>query len=146
MSFKESVGRKPPDEITVIVKFKLSKILIPDIMNNEKIITDNEASNNDKYVAFSLLKNANTAAGGILPMCQDTGTAIILAKKGINIITSGKDAYYLSKGVFNCYLKNNLRYSQVAAKSMYEEKNTKNNLPAQIEIIDEGFSGIAPVA
>ena len=71
-------------------------------------------------------------------MCQDTGTAIILAKKGSNIITSGKDAYYLSKGVYECYLKNNLRYSQVAAKSMYEEKNTKNNLPAQIDIYSEG--------
>ena len=104
----------------------------------KKIITDSEASNNDKYVAFSLLKNANTAAGGILPMCQDTGTAIILAKKGINIITSGKDGHYLSQGVYNCYLKNNLRYSQVAAKSMYEEKNTKNNLPAQIDIYSEG--------
>ena len=104
----------------------------------KKIITDNEASNNDKFVAFSLLKNANTAAGGVLPMCQDTGTAIILAKKGINIITSGKDAYYLSQGVYKCYLKHNLRYSQVAAKSMYEEKNTKNNLPAQIDIYSEG--------
>ena len=104
----------------------------------KKIINDNEASNNDKFVAFSLLKNANTAAGGILPMCQDTGTAIILAKKGNNIVTSGKDAYYLSQGVYKCYLKNNLRYSQVAAKSMYEEKNTKNNLPAQIDIYSEG--------
>ena len=104
----------------------------------KKIIKDNEASNNDKFVAFSLLKNANTAAGGVLPMCQDTGTAIILAKKGINIITSGKDAYYLSQGIYKCYLKNNLRYSQVAAKSMYEEKNTKNNLPAQIDIYSEG--------
>ena len=71
-------------------------------------------------------------------MCQDTGTAIILAKKGINIITSGKDAYFLSRGVYSCYLNNNLRYSQVAAKSMYEEKNTKNNLPAQIDIYSEG--------
>ena len=104
----------------------------------KKIILDNQASNNDKYVAFSLLKNANTAAGGVLPMCQDTGTAIILAKKGINIITSGKDAYFLSRGVYSCYLNNNLRYSQVAAKSMYEEKNTKNNLPAQIDIYSEG--------
>ena len=75
----------------------------------KKIVLDEGASNNDKYVAFSLLKNANTAAGGVLPMCQDTGTAIILAKKGSNIITSGKDAYFLSKGVYKCYLKNNLR-------------------------------------
>ena len=76
----------------------------------KKITLDKEASNNDKYVAFSLLKNANTSAGGILPMCLDTGTAIIFAKKGINIITSGKDAYFLSKGVYNCYRKNNLRF------------------------------------
>ena len=99
----------------------------------KKIILDKEASNNDKYVAFSLLKNANTSSGGILPMCQDTGTALIIAKKGVNVLTSGKDSFYLSKGVYNCFLKNNLRYSQIAAKSMYDEKNTRNNLPAQID-------------
>ncbi len=104
----------------------------------KKILNDKTASNNDKYVALTLLKNANTAAGGILPMCQDTGTAIIVAKKGVKVLTSGKDAYYLSKGVYDCFLKNNLRYSQVAAKSMYDEKNTKNNLPAQIDIYSEG--------
>ncbi len=104
----------------------------------KKIILDKDASNNDKYVAFSLLKNANTSSGGILPMCQDTGTALVIAKKGVNILTSGKDSYFLSKGIYDCYLKNNLRYSQVAAKSMYDEKNTKNNLPAQIDIYSEG--------
>ena len=104
----------------------------------KKIILDKEASNNDKYVAFSLLKNANTSSGGILPMCQDTGTALIIAKKGVNVVTSGKDSFFLSKGVYNCFLKNNLRYSQVAAKSMYDERNTKNNLPAQIDIYSEG--------
>tara|TARA_A100001011_G_C14252475_1_gene818540 strand:+ start:77 stop:1696 length:1620 start_codon:yes stop_codon:yes gene_type:complete len=103
------------------------------------ILKDKESSENDKYVALTLLKNANTASGGILPMCQDTGTAIILAKKGIRVLTTGKDPYYLSKGVFNCFKKNNLRYSQVAAKSMYDEQNTKNNLPAQIDIYSEGL-------
>ncbi len=105
----------------------------------KNILSDNAASNNDKYVALTLLKNANTAAGGILPMCQDTGTAIIVAKKGVKVLTSGKDAFFLSKGIHECYLKNNLRYSQVAAKTMYDEKNTKNNLPAQIDIYSEGI-------
>lgn len=108
------------------------------LLKLKKIINDKKASNNDKYVALTLLKNANTASGGILPMCQDTGTAIVLAKKGTQIITDNKDSYYLSKGIYNCFLKNNLRYSQVAAKTMYDEKNTKNNLPAQIDIYSEG--------
>ena len=103
-----------------------------------RILKDKKASSNDKYVALTLLKNANVAAGGILPMCQDTGTAIVLAKKGNYIITDGKDEEYLTKGIYNCFKKNNLRYSQVAAKSMYDEKNTKNNLPAQIDINLEG--------
>jgi len=108
------------------------------LLKLRNIINDKKASNNDRYVALTLLKNANTASGGILPMCQDTGTAIVLAKKGTQIITNGKDSYYLSKGIYNCFLKNNLRYSQVAAKTMYDERNTKNNLPAQIDIYSEG--------
>ncbi len=99
-----------------------------------KILDDDEASENDKYVALALLKNANVAAGGELPMCQDTGTAIILAKKGENILTGGKDEESLSRGIYSCYQKNNLRYSQMSALSMYDEINTKNNLPAQIDI------------
>ena len=75
----------------------------------KKILDDKNASKNDHFVALTMLKNANISASGVLPMCQDTGTAIILAKKGSNIITSGKDAYYLSQGVYKCYLKNNLR-------------------------------------
>ncbi len=102
-----------------------------------KILKDKDASDNDKYVANTLLKNANVAAGGILPMCQDTGTAIILGKKGNRILTNGKDHEGLSKGVFNCFKNNNLRYSQMSAKSMYEEVNTKTNLPAQIEILND---------
>ncbi len=99
-----------------------------------KILDDEEASPNDKFVALDLLKNSNIASGGVLPMCQDTGTAIILGKKGEQVTTGGGDAEALSRGVYNTYLSSNLRYSQLAPLSMYEEKNTGNNLPAQIEL------------
>jgi fumarate hydratase class I len=102
------------------------------------ILDDKEASDNDKFVAFDFLKNANIAAGGILPMCQDTGTAIIMGKKGFNVISDGDDEAALSEGARDAYLRRNLRYSQVAPLSMYEEKNTANNLPAQCEIYAEG--------
>ena len=98
------------------------------------ILGDKGASQNDHFVAWELLKNANIAAGGILPMCQDTGTAIIMAKKGQHVLTEGDDEAALSKGIAKTFLENNLRYSQLAPLSMYEEENTKNNLPAQIEI------------
>lgn len=84
------------------------------------------------------MKNANIAAGGVLPMCQDTGTAIIMGKKGCNVITDGDDEAALSEGARDAYLRRNLRYSQVAPLSMYEEKNTANNMPAQCEIYAEG--------
>ena len=100
----------------------------------EKILKDPEASSNDKYVALTLLKNANVAAGGILPMCQDTGTAIVLANKGSLIWTGYNDKEYISKGIWQSYKESNLRYSQMAPISMYEEINTKTNLPAQIDI------------
>src|SRR4029078_2583458 len=103
-----------------------------------KILDDKEASDNDKFVAFDFLKNANIAAGGVLPMCQDTGTAIIMGKKGCNVITDGEDEAALSEGARDAYLRRNLRYSQVAPLSMYEEKNTANNMPAQCEIYAEG--------
>ncbi|MBX3228756.1 MAG: fumarate hydratase [Labilithrix sp.] len=99
-----------------------------------KIIDDPEASANDKYVALDLLKNANIAAGGVLPMCQDTGTAIVMGKKGQYVFTGGGDEAAIAKGVFDTYLTSNLRYSQLAPLDMYREKNTGNNLPAQIEI------------
>jgi fumarate hydratase, class I len=102
------------------------------------ILEDKEASDNDKFVAFDFLKNANIAAGGVLPMCQDTGTAIIMGKKGCNIITDGDDEAALSEGARDAYLRRNLRYSQVAPLTMYEEKNTANNMPAQCEIYAEG--------
>jgi fumarate hydratase, class I len=102
------------------------------------ILDDPEASDNDKFVAFDFLKNANIAAGGVLPMCQDTGTAIIMGKKGCNVLTDGDDEAALSEGARDAYLRRNLRYSQVAPLSMYEEKNTANNMPAQCEIYAEG--------
>ena len=99
-----------------------------------KILTDPEASANDRFVALDLLKNANIAAGGILPMCQDTGTALIMGKKGQYVLTTSKDEVALSQGVYDAFTKLNLRYSQMAPITTWEEKNTGNNLPAQIEI------------
>ncbi len=103
-----------------------------------KILDDPEASPNDRFVAFDLLKNANISAGGVLPMCQDTGTAIVMGKKGRNIWTDGSDADALGHGVLDAYDRNNLRYSQVSPVSMFEEVNTRNNLPAQVDIYAEG--------
>ncbi len=98
------------------------------------ILDDPEASANDRFVALEFLKNANIAAGGVLPMCQDTGTAIIMGKKGENVFTGADDEAALSQGVLKTYLEDNLRYSQVSPLSMFEEVNTGNNLPAQIEL------------
>ncbi len=98
------------------------------------IIDDPEASANDKFVALDLLKNANIAASGVLPMCQDTGTAIVMGKKGQNVWTGGNDEEAISLGVRRAYTELNLRYSQVAPLDMYEEVNTGTNLPAQIDL------------
>ena len=98
------------------------------------ILDDPQASANDKYVALTLLKNAEISAEGILPFCQDTGTATIVAKKGQQVWTGGNDVEQLSKGVYECYTNENLRYSQTAALSMYEEVNTGTNLPAQVDV------------
>ena len=98
------------------------------------IISDPEASPNDRFVAIDLLKNANISAGGILPMCQDTGTAIVMGKKGQYVLTTGKDEEAISQGIYDAYTKLNLRYSQMAPITTWEEKNTGNNLPAQVEI------------
>src|SRR5712672_287270 len=105
------------------------------------ILDDKEASDNDKFVAFDFLKNANIAAGGVLPMCQDTGTAVIMGKKGSLIFTDGSDEAALAEGARNAYLKRNLRYSQLSPVSMFEEKNTANNMPAQVEIYADGEHG-----
>ncbi|WP_298357729.1 fumarate hydratase [Rhodoblastus sp.] len=103
-----------------------------------KILDDGEATANDKFVAFDLLKNANIAAGGVLPMCQDTGTAIVMGKKGRRVFTRGGDEAALAQGVKDAYEKKNLRYSQLAPLSMFEERNTRTNLPAQIDIFEDG--------
>jgi fumarate hydratase, class I len=100
----------------------------------KKIVDDKEASPNDHFVALELLKNANIAAGGILPGCQDTGTAIVMGKRGQYVLTAGNDEEAISRGIFDTYTTTNLRYSQVAPLDMFEEKNTGTNLPAQIEI------------
>jgi len=102
------------------------------------ILDDPEASANDKFVAYDFLKNANISAGGVLPMCQDTGTAIIMGKKGRLVLTEGLDEAALAEGARDAYLKKNLRYSQLAPLSMFEEKNTRSNMPAQVEIYAEG--------
>ena len=106
-----------------------------------RILDDPEASPNDRFVALDLLKNANVAAGGVLPMCQDTGTAIIMGKKGQYVWTTGEDEEHLSHGVYDAYTNLNLRYSQMAPLSMWEERNTGTNLPAQIELYANTHAG-----
>ncbi len=100
----------------------------------QAILEDPEASPNDRFVATELLQNANIAAGGVLPMCQDTGTAIVMGKKGQFVLTGGEDERAIARGIYDTYLTSNLRYSQLAPLSLFEEKNTGNNLPAQIEL------------
>jgi len=99
-----------------------------------KILKDPEASSNDRFVALELLKNANIASGLILPGCQDTGTGIVIGKRGMQVLTDGEDEAHLSRGVYDTYTRTNLRYSQVAPLDMFQEKNTKTNLPAQIDL------------
>jgi fumarate hydratase class I len=99
-----------------------------------KIIDDPESSANDRFVALDLLKNVNISAGGVLPMCQDTGTAIVMGKKSEGVLTGAEDGEAISQGVYDAYTKLNLRYSQLAPLTMWDEKNTGTNLPAQIEL------------
>src|SRR6201991_1345552 len=99
-----------------------------------RIIDDPEASANDKFVALDLLKNANIAAAGVLPMCQDTGTAIVMGKRGQHVLTAGGDEEHIARGVYDAYTQLNLRYSQMAPLTMWDEKNTGSNLPAQVEL------------
>jgi fumarate hydratase class I len=105
------------------------------------ILKDPEASANDRFVALDLLKNANISAGGILPMCQDTGTAIVMGKRGQNVWTTGQDEEHLSRGIYDAYQNLNLRYSQLSPISMWEERNTGSNLPAQIELYANTHAG-----
>lgn len=138
-------GRKilkiEPEALTVLAKAAFTDIAhLLRTSHLEKlrgILDDPEASDNDRFVAMELLKNASIAAGGTLPMCQDTGTAIVVAHKGENVFTGADDGSMLSEGVRKTYNECNLRYSQMAPLSMYEETNTGSNLPAQIEIYSE---------
>ncbi|WJK41126.1 fumarate hydratase [Solwaraspora sp. WMMA2056] len=105
------------------------------------ILDDPQASPNDRFVALDLLRNANIAAGGVLPMCQDTGTAIVMGKRGRHVLTDGTDERAIAQGVYEAYTKLNLRYSQLAPITMWEERNTGTNLPAQIELYAEDPGG-----
>jgi fumarate hydratase class I len=102
------------------------------------ILDDPEASGNDRFVAMDLLKNANISSGGVLPMCQDTGTAIVMGKRGRHVLTDGRDEEHLSRGIWRAYRDLNLRYSQMAPVTTWDEKNTGSNLPAQIELYADG--------
>ena len=127
-----------PEALTILANaamYNCSFFLRPEHQKQvAKILSDPEASENDKYVALTMLRNAEISAKGVLPFCQDTGTATIIAKKGENVRTNGGDEEYLSKGVYQTYTENNLRYSQNAPLNMYDEVNTGTNLPAQIDI------------
>ncbi|MGL5857361.1 MAG: fumarate hydratase, partial [Angustibacter sp.] len=105
------------------------------------ILDDEESSANDRFVALDLLKNAAVAAGGVLPMCQDTGTAIVMGKRGQHVLTSGPDEAAVSRGVFDAYTRLNLRYSQLAPLTMWDERNTGSNLPAQVELYADTTPG-----
>ncbi|MSX55726.1 MAG: fumarate hydratase, partial [Actinobacteria bacterium] len=127
-----------PEALTLITQEAMREIahfLRPGHLQQlSNILSDPEASDNDRFVALDLLKNSAIAAGGVLPMCQDTGTAIVKAKKGERVSTGGGDEEAIARGVFNTYQTSNLRYSQMAPLNMYDEVNTGNNLPAEIKI------------
>ena len=130
--------RVSPEAISTLTSaamFEIAHYLrTPHLAQLAKILEDPEASGNDRFVALDLLRNANIAAGGILPGCQDTGTAIVKAKRGHFVLTEGNDEAAISLGVYNTYKTDNLRYSQMAPLDMYREVNTGTNLPAEIEI------------
>jgi fumarate hydratase class I len=137
-----SLGREflevDPEVLTLVAREgmrDIAHLLRPGHLRQLRAILDDpEASPNDRYVARDLLKNACIAAGGVLPMCQDTGTAIVMGKRGGEVLTDGQDEEHLARGIFDAYTQLNLRYSQLAPASMYAERNTGTNLPAQIEI------------
>ena len=126
-------------ELTAAAMHDIAHLLRPAHLKQlRSILDDPEASGNDKFVAGDLLKNACIAAGGILPMCQDTGTAIVMGKRGQQVLTDGRDEEHIARGVYDAYTKLNLRYSQLAPLTMWEERNTGSNLPAQIELYATG--------
>jgi fumarate hydratase, class I len=134
----EAFLRVAPEALTALAAeamHDIAHLLRPSHLQQlRNILDDPEASANDRFVATDLLKNANVSAGGILPMCQDTGTAIIKGKRGGRVLTAGGDEEALARGVFETYQRDNLRYSQMAPLTMWEEVNTKTNLPAEIKI------------
>ncbi len=122
-------------DLTAAAMHDIAHLLRPAHLRQlRSILDDPEASANDKFVARDLLKNACIAAGGVLPMCQDTGTAIVMGKRGQQVLTDGRDEEHIARGVYDAYTKLNLRYSQLAPLTMWEERNTGSNLPAQIEL------------
>jgi fumarate hydratase, class I len=126
-----------PEALTLLTEtaiHDISHYLRAEHLQLANILKDPEASPNDRFVALDLLKNANISAGGILPMCQDTGTALVMGKKGQYVLTTAKDEVAITQGIYDAYTKLNLRYSQMAPVTTWDEKNTGNNLPAQIEI------------
>jgi fumarate hydratase, class I len=139
---REAFGRKflevDPGALTLLAREgmrDIAHLLRPGHLRQLRAILDDpEASPNDRYVARDLLKNACIAAGGVLPMCQDTGTAIIMGKRGGGVLTDGRDEEHLARGVYDAYTQLNLRYSQLAPLTMWDERNTGSNLPAQIEL------------
>src|SRR5271170_6316755 len=139
---REALGRSfleiEPEVLTHLTRtaFRdIAHLLRPSHLRQlRSILDDPEASPNDRYVARDLLQNANIAAGRVLPMCQDTGTAIVMGKRGQQVLTDGRDEEHLARGVYDAYTKLNLRYSQMAPLTMWDEKNTGSNLPAQIEL------------
>src|SRR5487761_1320406 len=139
---RQSFGRKfldvDPGVLTLLTREAMREIahlLRPGHLRQlRSILDDPEASPNDRYVALDLLKNASIAAGGVLPMCQDTGTAIVMGKRGQQVLTDGHDEEHIARGIYDAYTTLNLRYSQMAPLTMWDEKNTGSNLPAQIEL------------
>src|SRR5215472_6267338 len=142
ISVREAFGQEflhiDPEVLTLLAREgmrDIAHLLRPGHLRQlRSILDDPEASPNDKFVARDLLKNACIAAGGVLPMCQDTGTAIVMGKRGGQVLTDGRDEEYIARGVYDAYTKLNLRYSQLAPLTMWEERNTGSNLPAQIEL------------
>src|ERR1700758_3601455 len=137
-AFGRSFLSVDPEALTLLIRTAMRDIaplLRPAHLRQlRSILDDPQASPNDRYVARDLLQNACIAAGGILPMCQDTGTAIVMGKRGQHVLTDGRDEEHIARGVYDAYTKLNLRYSQMAPLTMWEEKNTGSNLPAQIEL------------
>lgn len=137
-AFGEKCLKVKPEALMLLAKEAFKDVSFylrtPHLEKVAKILEDPEASDNDRFVAVTMLKNAAESAKGVLPMCQDTGTALVMAKKGQRVWTGTSDKEALSKGIFETYQEQNLRYSQMAPISMFEEKNTGTNLPAQIEI------------